>query len=346
LALLTPIAGFVPNSVVAFRSVAAYVPPGVTVFGLGLIGEIFQDRRAAGGPDFTLTLCADRRGPVRTDLGTTLVVNGTLDQLAAADLALALPGTQFRNEPSAASIEAFRAAHSGGAIVASHCVGAFLLAAAGLLDHRRATTHWRFAADLAACYPAVTVDSSVLYLDEGRIVTGAGAAAGIDMCLHVVRREHGTAAANAIARDLVVAPYREGGQAQFVPAPVPAESDDDRLNSVLDWARTNLDQRISIAELAARAFTSRRTFVRRFRDVTGTTPYAWLIEQRLNLAEELLETTSAPVDEVARRSGFGSAAILREQFVRRRGVPPTSYRRTFVAGGRPPAPPNTDHLDG
>jgi transcriptional regulator GlxA family with amidase domain len=346
LALLTPIAGFVPNSVVAFRSVAAYVPAGVTVLGLGLIGEIFNDRQAIGGPDFTLTLCADRRGPVRTDLGTTLVVNGTLDQLAAADLALALPSTQFREQPSAASIEAFRAAHAGGAIVASHCVGAFLLAATGLLDRRRATTHWRFAADLAARYSAVTVDPSVLYLDEDRIVTGAGAAAGIDMCLYIIRREHGAAAANVIARDLVVPPYREGGQAQFIPSPVPADANDDRLNSVLDWARTNLDQRITIGDLAARALTSHRTFIRRFREATGATPYAWLLEQRLNLVEELLETTSVPIDEVARRSGFGSAAILREQFVRRRGVPPRSYRRTFLAGGPLPAQPKADEKGG
>jgi transcriptional regulator GlxA family with amidase domain len=317
----------------AFRTVAAYVPPGVTVFGLGLIGEVFHHRQVTGGARFSLVLCADRPGPVRTDLGTTLAVEGGLADLVRADLVLALPGDQFRAQPSPASLAAFREAHARGAIVASHCVGAYQLAAAGLLDHRRATTHWRFATDFAARYPAVRVDAGVLYLDEGQVVTGAGAAAGIDMCLHLVRREHGAAAANDIARDLVVSPYRQGGQAQYLPAPVPADPDDERLTTVLAWACEHLDRRVTVDALAARALVSRRTFIRRFRDATGSTPYAWLLEQRLNRAEELLETTTAPIEEVARRCGFGTAAVLRERFVDRRGVPPQAYRRGFLARG-------------
>ncbi|MFC5004585.1 GlxA family transcriptional regulator [Dactylosporangium cerinum] len=316
----------------AFVSIAVYAPPGVAAFGLGLVAEVFGDRRHLGLPGFDVSVCADAPGPVRTDLGLPLHVEWGLDRLSGADLVFALPGNDFRDPPSAASLDAFRAAHARGAIVASHCVGAYLLAAAGLLDGRRATTHWRFAAGLAARYPSVTVDPDVLYVDEDRVVTGAGAAAGVDLCLHLLRREHGAAVANAVARDLVVPPHRDGGQAQYVAAPVATGTDDERLGAVLAWARANLHRRTTIDELAGRALTSRRTFIRRFRDVTGATPHAWLLTQRLNQVEELLEVTDLSIEEIAHRTGFSSAAVLREQFVRRRGVPPRDYRRTFVRG--------------
>ncbi|WP_166384842.1 GlxA family transcriptional regulator [Catellatospora methionotrophica] len=305
-----------------FRSVAAYAPQGVLAFSLGLVGEVFTGR-------FDFAVCTDRPGPLRTDLGLDIRVDAGLDRLATADLVLALPGGRFREPPPPSAVAALRAAHARGAIVAGHCVGAYALAGAGLLDGRRATTHWRFAADFAARFPAVRLASDVLYVDEGSVVTGAGAAAGADMCLHLIRREHGAAAANEIAREMVIPPHREGGQAQYVAAPVPDGADDGRLGAVLAWARDNLHRRLTVDGLAARALASRRTFLRRFADATGSTPHAWLLAQRLNRAEELLETTDLPVEEVARRVGFSAASILREHFSRRRGVPPRTYRRAF-----------------
>lgn len=196
-------------------------------------------------------------------------------------------------------------------------------------DGRRATTHWRFAGLLAERHPAVTVDPDALYVDEGPVVTGAGAAAGFGLCLHLLRREHGAATANAVARDLVLPSHRDGGQAQYLATPAPADSQDERLADVLAWAREHLDRPLPVAELARRALMSRRSFARRFAASTGTTPHAWLLGLRLSRAEELLETTDLPVEEVARAVGFGSAAVLRARFVRRRGVPPRTYRRAF-----------------
>lgn len=324
MARLPPIVGFVPT----FRSVAAYAPQGATGLGLGVVNEIFSR------PAFDFAICTDRPGPLRTDLGLPLQVEHGLDRLATADLVLSLPGVDFRAQLPAPVLEALRAAYERGALVAAHCVGVFLPAAAGLLDGLEVTTHWRFADDLATRHPNVTVRPQSLYIDQGRIVTGAGAAAGIDLCLYLLRREYGAATANEIARDLVTAPHREGGQQQFLATPVPEDGDDERLAGVLTWARANLASRIPVHELAARALMSPRSFARRFKAATGTTPHAWLLAQRLNLAEELLETTELPVEEVARRVGYGSAAVLREQFVLRRGIPPRDYRRAFTRGLR------------
>ncbi|RKT15807.1 transcriptional regulator GlxA family with amidase domain [Streptomyces sp. 1114.5] len=312
-----------------FTTVAAYVPPGVGMLAVGIVAETFGPHGQAA-PGFDFALCSDRPGSVPTDLGVPLTVEHDLDRLAAADLVLALPGAQFRTPPPPAVLDALAAAHERGARVAAHCVGAFALAAAGLLDGRRATTHWRFAALLARTYPEVMVEPDALYLDEGRITTGAGAAAGFDLCLHLIRREHGTALANHIARDMVLPSHRDGGQAQYLAAPVPEDGEDERLAGVLAWAREHLHEPLPVAELARRAVMSKRSFARRFAAATGTTPHAWLRELRLSAAEELLETTDLPVEEVARRVGYGSAAVLREQFVRRRGVPPRSYRRAFT----------------
>jgi transcriptional regulator GlxA family with amidase domain len=209
-----------------------------------------------------------------------------------------------------------------------------VLAAAGLLDGKRVTTHWKWAGELAARFPAVTVDPSVLYVDNGQVITGAGTAAGVDTLLHLVRREWGAGAANALAREMVVPPHRDGGQAQFIDAPV-AECQDDLLGAVLDWAAGHLADDISVELLARRALMSSRTFARRFKATTGTTPHAWLLGQRLAAAEELLEHSDAPVEEIARLVGFGTAAGLREQFARRRGVSPRAYRQTFRAGSVP-----------
>ncbi|MFB7515485.1 GlxA family transcriptional regulator [Streptomyces sp. NPDC056144] len=318
-----------------FVTVAAYAPAGVGMLGAGIVSEVF-DARGPDLPRFDFALCTDRPGRVRTDVGLPLVVEHGLDRLAAADLVIALPWAHFRTPPAPAVLDALTAAHARGALVAAHCVGAFALASAGLLDGRRATTHWRFAGLLAERHPAVTVDPDALYVDEGPVVTGAGAAAGFDLCLHLLRREYGAATANAIARDLVLPSHRDGGQSQYLVTPAPEDSQDERLADVLAWAREHLDRPLPVAELARRALMSRRSFARRFAASTGTTPHAWLLGLRLGRAEELLETTDLPVEEIAHAVGFGSAAVLRAQFVRRRGVPPRTYRRSF---GRPPREP-------
>ncbi|MER6393780.1 helix-turn-helix domain-containing protein [Streptomyces sp. NPDC001523] len=312
-----------------FTSVAAYTPPGVGMLAVGIVTEVFS-RRGDTLPDFDFALCTDRPGPVPTDLGVPLTLTHGLDRLASADLVIALPWADFRTPPAPAVLDALSAAHARGSLVAAHCVGAFALAAAGLLDGRRATTHWRFAQLLADRHPEVTVEPDALYVDEGRVITGAGAAAGFDLCLHLLRREHGAATANAVARDIVLPSHRDGGQAQYLAAPAPEGSGDERLADVLAWARENLHQPLPVTELAGRALMSKRSFARRFTAATGTTPHAWLRNLRLSTAEELLETTNLPVEEIAHRVGYGSAAVLREQFVRRRGVPPRAYRRTFT----------------
>ncbi|WP_405360914.1 helix-turn-helix domain-containing protein [Kitasatospora sp. NBC_00085] len=312
-----------------FVTVAAYAPPGVGLLGAGIASEVF-DARGQGLPSFDFALCTDQPGQVRSDVGLPVTVEHGLDRIATADLVITLPWTGFRTPPGPDVLDALTTAHRRGAIVAAHCVGAFALAAAGLLDGRRATTHWRFAGLLADRYPRVTVEPDALYVDEGRITTGAGAAAGFDLCLHLLRREYGAATANAIARDLVLPSHREGGQAQYLTSPAPEDCRDERLTDALTWAHEHLDQPLTVAELARRALMSRRSFARRFTAATGTTPHAWLLNLRLNRAEELLETTDLPVEEIARRVGYGSAAVLRAQFVRRRGVPPRSYRRSFA----------------
>ncbi|MFJ9763903.1 GlxA family transcriptional regulator [Streptomyces erythrochromogenes] len=296
---------------------------------VGIVSEVFGPR-SGELPGFDFALCTERPGPVPTDLGVPLAIAHGLDRLAEADLVIALPWTGFRTPPAPAVLAALSAAHGRGALVAAHCVGAFALAAAGLLDGRRATTHWRFAELLAGRHPGVRVEPDALYIDEGTVLTGAGAAAGFDLCLHLLRREYGAAVANTIARDMVLPSHRDGGQAQYLAAPVPEDCGDERLAEVLAWAVQNLHEPLPVAELARRALMSKRSFARRFAAATGTTPHAWLRNLRLSSAEELLETTDLPVEEIARRVGYGSAAILRDQFVRRRGVPPRSYRRSFT----------------
>ncbi|MPZ28562.1 MAG: helix-turn-helix domain-containing protein [Micromonosporaceae bacterium] len=314
-----------------FHSVVAYAPTRVASFTLGLVSEVFGfDRTSRGLPAFDFTVCTQRPGQLRTDTGLTLTVEHGLDRLATADLVFVMPWEETDPDPAEEVHEALRAAYRRGAIVASQCTGAFLLAAAGLLDGRRATTHWRWTDAFRDRFPAVTLAPEVLYVDEGRILTSAGVAAGIDLCLYLLRREHGAAVATALARDMVVPPHRDGGQAQYVAVPVPVRCDDERLASVIGWARAHLDRRLTVDELATRAMMSPRSFARHFRATTGTTPHAWLLGERLHRAEELLETADLPIEEVARRSGFGTAAALREQFVRRRGVPPRDYRRAFA----------------
>ena len=269
-----------------------------------------------------------RPGPVSTDLGAPVLLEHGPELLATSDLILLLPGASYATAPPAPVLDALRAAHERGATVAAHCLGVFALAATGLLDDREVTligstpTNWRpvFPGCGSARKPSTSTRATS---------SPVAASAGIDMCLHLIRRDHGAALANSIARILVTPPHRDGGQRQFIAAPLTTGDDGDRLAEVMAWARANLDRSVSLDELAGRALMSRRTFVRQFNAVTGATPYAWLLSQRLSLAQELLETTSLPVEQIAERVGYRSAAVFREQFTARRGLAPRDYRRTF-----------------
>jgi len=315
-----------------FHAVAAYAPRQAAGFSLGIVGEVFGfDRTHRGMPGFDFTICTDQPGALRTDAGFAVLVEDGLDRLDTADLVIVLPPEDPAYQVPDAVVAALRAAYQRGAILAGHCTGVFVLAATGLLDGLRATTHWRWVDAFAARFPEVKLVPEVLYVDEGRILTSAGAAAGVDLWLYLLRREYGAAVATAVARDMVVPPHRSGGQAQYIATPVPVDCDDDRLRDVIAWASANLDQPLTVDDLAARALMSPRSFARHFKAATGTTPGAWLLGLRLDRAEELLESGDLPVEEVARRAGFRTTAALREQFVRRRGVPPRDYRRAFAA---------------
>jgi transcriptional regulator GlxA family with amidase domain len=311
----------------AFRHVAAYAPPGAAGLGLGLTSAIFRARPELTAFDFGIF--SGRRGPLPTDLGIPVLVEHGPELVTEADLVLLLPGASFAEQPTPPVVAALRDAHERGATLAAHCLGVFPLAATGLLDGLEVTTHWQYADELARRYPRLRVRPEALYLDQGSIVTGAGAAAGLDMCLHLIRRDHGAALANEIARILVTPPHRDGGQQQFITAPLADELGEDRLAEVISWARGNLDRQLSLDELAARALMSRRSFVRHFKAATGATPHSWLLSQRLGRAEELLETTSLSIEQIAGIVGYRSAAVFREQFTGRRGIAPRDYRRTF-----------------
>ena len=312
------------------RDVVALAYDGVGAFGLGVVSEVFgYDRSADGLPSYDFALVAERPGPVRTEVGWTLQVEHGLERLATADLVCVLGWEAREQTPPEAVLQALRDTVARGGRVMSHCTGAYVLAASGLVDGRRIATHWAHAADLAARYPAVEVATDLLYVDDDPIFSSAGTSAGIDTCLYLLRREHGAAVAADIARRMVVPPHREGGQAQYVPAPVPDVDDSSRLGEVLEWAQHHLDQPLGVEVLAARALMSTRTFARHFHAATGTSPHAWLLGQRVALAQELLEQTSLPIDEVAERAGIGAATTLRHHFALRLGTSPQMYRRTF-----------------
>lgn len=280
---------------------------------------------------YRVTLAAVRRGPVGTTGGFPVTAAVGLEALREADTVIVPGFVPHARPPGARVLRALVDAAERGARVMSICTGAFALAAAGLLDGRRATTHWLYAAELAATYPQVTVDPAVLFVDSGRILTSAGVAAGIDLCLHVIRGDHGAAAAAAVARRVVVAPYREGGQAQYLAAPLPGPSGES-LAATRRWALEHLDGALSVADLARHAHVSTRTLARRWNAETGTSPLRWLLAQRLHLARQLLETDPRlPLGEVARRCGLGTPDNLRLHLRRDIGTSPSAYRRTFGA---------------
>jgi transcriptional regulator GlxA family with amidase domain len=308
--------------------VAALILDRTAVFELAVPCEVFGiDRSDIASPWYQFKVCSGADGPVRTQGGFSINAEHGLEGLVGADLVVIPAG------PSGAypleALDAVREAHRKGARVMSLCTGAFLLAEAGLLNGRRATTHWRHAAELAARYPEIEVDPRVLYVDEGDVLTSAGTAAGIDLCLHVVRQDYGAEVANAVARRMVVPPHRDGGQAQYVEMPVGDTDCGDALSRALEWMLEHLDQTTSIEELARLATMSPRTFARRFRAVTGTTPHQWLLAQRVLMAQRLLETTDDSIERVADAAGLGTAANLRLHFQRVVGTSPLAYRRTF-----------------
>ncbi len=314
-------------------AVAVVVDEGVSPFELAVACEVFgYDRSGDGLPCFTFSVCSPAHGPMSAQTGFTITAPHRLAPLSTADL-IVVPAFEAGYCPAPALVHALRSAVERGAQVASLCSGAFVLAQAGLLDGRRATTHWRYAERLAREYPAVDVVPDVLFVQDGPVLTSAGTAAGIDLCLHLVRESHGPAAANGIARRMVVPPQREGGQAQFVEAPVVTEWGSS-LGPILDWAEQHLAQELSVAVLARRAAMSERTFARRFREQTGTTPHHWVLTRRVALAEQLLEAGDLSVEQIADRAGFGSATMLRHHFRRARSTAPSAYRRAF---GRAPA---------
>ncbi|GGQ99826.1 transcriptional regulator FtrA [Actinoplanes ianthinogenes] len=311
---------------------------GMSVFELGIVSEVFGlPRPEFDRPWYDLTICAETPGPVRVVGGATLHTEHGLDTFAAAGT-LIVPGVpDVRADPSPALVAALRTAHARGARIMSICSGAFALAGAGLLDGRRATTHWRYAELLRARHPHVQVDADVLYLDDGDVLTSAGSAAGLDLCLHVIRRDHGPAIANAVARRLVVQPHRDGGQAQFIEAPVADDPADDRLARSMEWALGNLAEPITVEVLARRAHMSARTYLRHFARATGTTPIRWLIGQRVHASLALLETTGTPIEEVAAAVGFDSPVTYRHHFTRAMRTSPSAYRKAFGADEAPGA---------
>jgi len=313
------------------RSVAALVLPSASPFEFATLCEVFGvDRSADGVPPIELRICGPEAGrPLPTTVGAALVPEHGLQGLVGADL-VAISATRQR-EFAPEVLDAVRAAAASGATLLTVCSGVFVLGAAGLLDGRRCTSHWLTVDELRARHPRAIVDPDVLYVDDGDIVTSAGTAAGIDACLHVVRRELGSAVVNTIARRMVVPPQRDGGQRQYVEQPVPTCSADG-LAPVLDWVLEHLDDEHAVSDLARRARMSDRTFARRFVAETGTTPHRWLTLQRVLLAQRLLEDTDLGVDEVAARAGFGTGALLRHHFRKVVGVAPADYRRTFRSG--------------
>ena len=288
-----------------------------------------EDRTDTGKPRFRLRVCSLEAGPLHTNAGFTVEAAHGLEALRRAQIVV-VPSWRDDGSPApAALLKALRDAHRRGATIVGLCLGAFVVAEAGLLDGRPATTHWHLAATFARRYPSVQLQPEVLYVDNGDVLTSAGTAASIDCCLHLLRVRYGAEVANRAARRMVVAPHRQGGQAQYIQQPVPAAAEQDRLRPLLEWLSRHPQRAHSLDDLARRALMSRRTFTRRFREATGTTVGQWLLSQRLALAQRLLETTEQPVEVVAADAGFGSAVSLRQHFAAAFSVSPSAYRRQF-----------------
>ncbi|MGH3331316.1 MAG: helix-turn-helix domain-containing protein [Nocardioidaceae bacterium] len=308
----------------------ALVLPPQSTFELACAAEVFGVRRPGLAPRYEFAVCTERPGAVPTLAGYDMVVSEGLSALEAADTVV-IPGWQNDGQPAPpAVVDAVRRAHRRGARVVAICSGAFLVAQAGLLDHRRATTHWRMAAELAARFPHVEVEPDTLYIDLGDVATSAGSAAGIDLCLHLARTDHGAAYAAQVARHMVMPPHREGGQLQYA-ALCSVDRRPDFLAPILDWAVERLHKRLTVDDLASQAGISPRTLARRFADQLGVTPGQWLIQQRVMAARTLLEETDLAVETIADRVGLSSASNLRRRFHTLVHTTPAAYRRSFGA---------------
>lgn len=330
------------------RSVALAVTEGVPIFEVAIPCEVFgRVRLDLVDPwYYDFTVCAAEPGATRIGAGFVAGAAGGLDELVRADTVIVPACADVHGPPPPGLVEAVRAAHRAGARVVSLCTGAFVLAAAGLLDGRRATVHWMYADLLAERFPKVSVEPDVLYIDDGDVLTSAGTAAGLDLCLHLVRMDLGAEIANLLARRLVVPPHRTGGQAQYVETPL-AKRDDESLAPLLHWAIEHLDRPLTIADLARRQHVTPRTLIRRFHAATGTSPIRWLLTQRVRRARDLLESTDEPLSDIAERSGLGTEANLRHHFARLVGVSPGQYRRAFDRQPRlPSGSAETGSVDG
>jgi transcriptional regulator GlxA family with amidase domain len=314
------------------QRVAVLVLDGVLPLDLGIPAQVFT---GVPGDPYELTLCGRTAGPVPTAAGFAVTVRAGLEAVRGADTVVVPGYAPHLREPPADVLAALAAAHAQGRRLVSICTGAFALAAAGILDGRKVTTHWKHADELAARYPRVSVDPRVLYVDEGQVLTSAGVAAGIDLCLHLVRRDFGSRTANEVARALVSAPHRDGGQAQYIKRPLAPDPYGVTLAPTRAWALSRLHEPLTVPRLAAHAHMAPRTFARRFVAETGTTPLQWLLAARLDRARELLESTELTVDHIADRCGLGSASNLRLHFRRTLGTTPTAYRAAFAPTARP-----------
>ena len=311
------------------KKVVLLAIPGTAPFEFGVICEVFGiDRTEMNGPTFDFTIATADPGPVTTSLGFTMQIDSGLGVAANADL-IAVPAHGI-GPVDERYLEVIRAAEARGAWVLSVCSGAFALGQSGILDGRRATTHWMHTDRLAAEFPDTEIDPDVLFVEDRKVVTSAGTAAGIDAALHIVRKELGAAATNVVARRMVVPPQRDGGQSQYIQSPV-QECKSDSFAIVAQWMVENLDQDLTIDQLARKALMSSRTFARRFRADMGTTPAAWLNRQRIIRAQQLLEESDNSLETVAQDTGFGTAAVMRHHFLKVLQTTPTSYRRTFGA---------------
>ncbi|MFB7249710.1 GlxA family transcriptional regulator [Microbacterium sp. NPDC056234] len=312
------------------KTVACIVQDGFAPFEFGVACEAFGlDRSEDGVPNFDFRVVAPRPGAVASKLGFSLNVENDLAFAYEADLVVVCPLPRERwGDIDPLILDAVRSAHERGAWVLSVCSGSFILAASGILDGKRATTHWMYADVMAEMYPQIDVDPDVLFVQDDRIITSAGTAAGLDACLHLLRQEIGAELTNRVARRMVVPPQRDGGQAQFIDRPLPLVQNDS-LALVTDWAMENLREDLSVEQLAHRAHMSPRTFARRFKAEHGATPAAWLARQRIIQAQRMLERTDLGLDRIAAECGFGSAAVLRQNFARVLGTTPTAYRATF-----------------
>lgn len=319
------------------KTVACVVLPGFAPFEVGVACEAFGlDRSDDGIPNFDFRVVTPTPGVVPSKIGFSINVDADLSFAYEADLVVISPiPHEYWDDVDERVLDLVRHAVARDAWVLSVCSGSFVLAAAGVLDGRRATTHWMYAAKMASLYPEIDVDPNVLYVQDGRIITSAGTAAGLDACLHLLRIELGAEMTNTIARRMVVPPQRDGGQAQFIAAPLPVTTSLS-LAPVTDWVLENLSLDLSVDQLAARAHMSPRTFARRFKADFGTTPAAWLARQRIIHAQRLLERTDLGLDQIAFESGFGSAAVLRQNFTRMLGLSPTAYRARFRCAGEEP----------